>query len=260
MNTNVKINGVKHLDQYDFHKIIIRQNSKNSDFLVSVKGLDKKFPTLPTGVKFSKSLKEMNSIEKINAIIDRFLDYNTITRVADNKYISHYDGKFNIISGLKDLNLRLYDPELKPVAKKIVYKYRNDRMRFCEENSEINRVSFYTADESTSYEKEITNYGESIKFYIFTRNGKIPDFEKEFLEEFISEKLYAQDEPAYFKEQYIYSITQDANIFLGTYLNCGNFSMKINSTKLVPIITKIIDKYNLNREKNKIMQLKMEGF
>lgn len=256
---SISIKGSKLIDTNNYEKIIIRE--ENERYIVNIKGTDAPYPTLPLSYNFSMDIKDGSDEENVIKIIQRFLDYNNISFLEDGMFLPHYSGRFSVIRGTREMCLQLFNGNFNIIPKMVKDKYINDRLNFCEENKEVNMYELYLNYKGTSYEKKDANFGRYISFNLLGNHKKVAQFEKEFLKNFISNKLYEQGEEASIKESVFYSSNSDNCVQLGNYLVCGNLSIRLcQNNDLMNTVTSIVNEYNSKREECKKMQLKMEGF
>ena len=250
---SVTIRGLGFLDANYYDGIVITQ--KEDDYIVNVRGKRSKTPMIKLPNKFSDRLKGLDDIDKIDNIIDYFLQYEKIISIRDDDYLSHYYGKYSSIKGSKDLSLQLIDTKMKKIFNKILKKYQMDRILFVYDNSNINNYVFNVSYKS-SYRFSLEDW---IEFDLKCNDGKLKGVEFEFFKSFIKEKLSEQNEVATIKKEEIFHIYGDNCIDMGYYIRCGDLSIKVDSGFLNEA-QNIVDMYNNSREKEKIKQLKLEGF
>lgn len=256
---SIKISNIKYLNANNYKRIMIREDY--GDYRINIIPLDKKLATIPSSYKFTDEIKHFSDVEQIKRIVDSFLNSANISKLKQREYLDYYGGPFEVIKGSRELDLKLYNPALMDIIPKIINKYRQDRYNFCELNKDIMHCEFTTSETVTSYEQVEGNTGTCNKFTLVIKDGKLKKFEEDFLREFINDKLYSIDEEAKIVSYNRYTPYHESYIYLGTYLECGNFMMRLNCNRTTEnIIYNIVDKYNEERNIAKKKQLKLEGF
>lgn len=254
---SIKINGLKYLDANDYSRIIVRQSPYK--FQVDIKpGKHSELPKIGSDYKMSSSFDRTDEVGTIEKIIESFLRNATIDTVIDPAVLPLYDGNFSVVKGTRELDMRLFNQHFKSIGRKVMDKYILDRLVFCEENKDINRVELYTTSRTSSYVKKDGNFGNYMQFYLKTNNNKLMGFESEFLKKFLMEKFISEDKSAIIREETFHSVTQDTDISLGMYVTCGNFVAKITSSAIKPIVSEVVCKYNQNKEEQESNQLKLK--
>jgi len=254
---SVTINGLKSLEANDYERIIIRE--KNGKYQIDVKPPKNKIKTSKANWYLSNDLNGKTAEEKIVLIIDSFLRNTKINYVHNNKYLSHYDGKFSGVTGTRELYFQLFTEKLGNIPKMLMDKYFKDRLEFCVLNNAITSYNIWSTSRTSSYERVDANYGSSITFHLLQKNGKLANFEKKFLADLIEEKLYESGEKANL-ERKIVDYEETGTIDFGYFLTCGNLIMRLREQIIVNEVTEVVNKYNKERETVKKMQLKLEGF
>lgn len=256
---SIRINNIKYLNANNYKRIMIRE--EGGFYRIDITPFDDNFDTLPSSYKLTDDIKQYNDEDKIMMIIDSFLRSSRINELKQNTFLDYYSGKFNIVKGSRELDFRIFNSKVAEAIKNINKKYEQDRYNFCQLNKDVMNYEVTTSCNSTSYEKIEFKEGSYIKFTLVGEYGNLKKYEEEFLCEFINEKLYGVDEDAKIVCHNVYSPHNENYIYLGKYLECGDFRMRMNCNKKAEhIIYNIVDKYNEERNNAKKMQLKMEGF
>ena len=255
----VKINGEKYLNANNYKRIMIREEEEG--YKIDITPLDKEFKTIPNYYKLTDDLKKMSSEEQIIEIVDNFLRNSYISKLEQKSFLDHYSGRFDVVKGTKELDLRLFNSNLIEVNQKIINKYRQDRYDFCELNQDVNNYYITTNKDISSYEKVDTNRETCIKFTFVHKGAKLRKIEEEFLYNFITGKLYNIYEEAKTVKEKIHSNYPECDINLMPCLVCGDFRMRINCDVIVSdMINNAVNRYNEERNIAKRKQLKLEGF
>lgn len=256
---SVKVDGLKHLDDNNYDRIIIRQI--NDSFIVNVRQQDKNIYTISPQHKLSSELKKEEDIKKIGIIIEEFSNNIRINAIYERKRLDYYDGTFCGAKGSKELDFQIFDSSIKDTLAMVRNKYRNDRLKFWEENKDINNYEITGNSFGSTYEKIEGNTGSILKFSFLSQYDRVFDFEKEFLEELLYSKLYSVGEEAKIVGKRGYFPFAETYIDLGNFVECGDFSMRLPMTlTLDRIVRNVVINYNYSLEKVKEKQLKMEGF
>ena len=237
----MKVSGIKHLNKNSYSSLSITNKS------INVKSKDQ-FETIKTSIPFSKKLKGITDEEKTALIIDYFLEYSTISKVKDYYYGGVNHLYIETINGKKLICAKPIDDK---IMQKILDKYFQDRIETLF-NEKVDEYEFDVSFEESSYDKK----GNTRR--IFIRENELIN-EKEFLEMFIS-SLFGNEKIEIKANYYHDNINNDFYYFDAYYLIGCNKKVKIYSSKIIKIIKEIIDKHNIEIEKNQKLQLKMEGF
>lgn len=275
---SVGINGICRLNANDYREINIKQEDID-DYRVDVVG-DRigKFNR-----DFSNSLRGMSNNEKIEIIIDRYLDSFKIYGITKLIELTYKDGLWVVVYGNdcdRILKLQLFDKCFNDIFYKIKNKYLNDRYSFFWNNANdlfkldiSNDCSRYGIDfiECDECDKEIEcdyeNY-ECNKYVninvMLDKDGNVVDFDKEFIKEFL---LYRFN--LYCDEVEILDIKYDWDNSFNPkvkehIIKCGDFELIFLHKDELMFILDIVNEYNreLFEINNNIKkrQLKMEGF
>lgn len=261
---SVKITGLNLLNANVYDRILITE--RNSDYRVYIqknnpqkKEVFSRFKGTPIGYKISEELNNKTDEQKIIIITKKFLEYARINKISKD-YIS-YNKIYDVASGSREFRMQIFNSNLKVISQMVIYKYLNDRLKFICENQNINSMTV-SLEEHSSYIKSPYH----ISLELLKQDGKIVDFEKDFLEDLIYTKLneigeYATVEPRI----YLTKTFLDTEELMPYVLRCGNLIINIvNDRYLLKEIKKIVDNYNINLHKQKTlhmdMQMKMEGF
>lgn len=259
----VKINGLKYLDANRYDEIMIREKD---GFQIDVKAQNlefnellilKKFQGESVFKKISTELKDKTDYEKLNIIIKKYLEYSNINGIANTYHLVHYDGWFRKISGTRNLYLQISNPNFQYIYLLILKKYIDDRLKFCYTNNEINNILINTSINSSYSVKE-----NSIDLELMRNENGIAQIEKEFIIDFISNKLSQVNKIAYLNHNCtIIKYTNTKDVFSHIYITCGNLNIEINGTmELLELLEELITNHNNELEQSKKMQLKLEGF
>ena len=173
---DLKIIGVKHLNTNNYKSISILHNEVfvSSDNHNSNEMIGKK--------KFTETLRGLDKKQIVSKIIEYFLQSHSI------KSISNYEFSGNAInvSGDDETLLKIGVPIDIEVARKLMMKYKHDRLSFIENMNLVDSdISISMLDGKSSYDYD----GKRYKFLLSCKNGSIRDFERNFLTKFIGKML-----------------------------------------------------------------------
>lgn len=250
----MNIEGKKYLDSNDYRRIGINKN-------IVVKGRSN-IESLVTSPVFSKSLKEMNSKEKKEAVIHYYLN---------NHEISHlYEDDKDLVAlsknGIK-LSINRNNDISPSVINDILMKYRMDRMNtyynsdadyYLLSTISIARMMEYTLSKRDTCMNRIYDIPESfddlksMEIRLFKKDNKLSDEDLYFLDRMLEDF----EDIEFYRYRRLYS-KELKYIYKGT-VN-GKEKYIIIRQGLEELIEKI-DKIIEERKECKKLQLKMEGF
>lgn len=259
---SIKINNMNLLNENDYDKMIIRGN--NDKYSVNLKKTKEPFPKIKSKYKWTDNLNELDDESKISKIINYYLEYTTINKIADDVVLPYYNEVFTEVSGDRKLYLSIKSSLSNDIKTNIKMKYYNDREQVIQQNKDINyyRIS---ATNYSSY-KIINNDSSIMEINLLSyQNGiggnrYLNEVENEFLKDFILEKLNEEGMEAIIENQNLYNEDDEDYINFGYFVTCGNLTIDVNSVDLLPNVVNIVNKYNKERESTKKLQLKLEGF
>lgn len=248
---SVSIRGLDWLNANYYDGIVITQ--KEDNYIVNVRGKKNKFSMIKLSNKFSDRLNGLDDIDKIDNIVDYFLEYEKIIYIRDDDYINYYFGKYSSVRCFKNLSLQLNNSKMEQIFNKILRKYQMDRRVFVYDNSNINNYKF-----NMSYK---SSYGFSVRdcieFDLKCNDRKLIDFEFEFFNGFLEDKLSKYQDVATIEKKEIFNVFGDVYIDLGHYIYCCDLSIALDSA-FVGKTQNLVDKHNDSL--GKVKQLKLEGF
>ena len=208
--------------------------------------------------KFSYSkIKELPDKEQINIITKFFLDNNKINYINSNEHIDRYEGTFFAIRGNRNMALQVDESTLdKNIMKIIIMKYIKDRITFL---NSININNIYLEKSNKTCFEVKTDYLFNDNNYVMlnlktTKNNELIQFEKDFLINFIKNKLKDLNEIV--KVSYVSDFNEDySKEWNGYNIKCNSFSIKLKEN-LFMLIENIITEHNklINEKK---LQLKL---
>ena len=230
----MEIIGRKYLDRNDYDSVIITPK------LIRVFG-DDNYDTIKSSNPFSTSLNGISRVEVIDSVIDYFLRYTRVSLLSDANMGSRY-----ILIGNEEKLLKLGTSISRDTKDSIFKKYISDRDNFLSRA----KSDSYILD----YANRKSNYGvtgDAIKFILAKKDNELVKFEKEFLSRILDSVLSTT---VTIKHEDGYS-----------YLVSGNVSVRLDfiDESVISAINKHnanIEKRNLEMEKQKSLQLKMEVF
>lgn len=257
---SVKFNGLNKLDKNCYDNIVIKENPDNGDYQVNVKGETLKYglqTTLP--ISFSKRIKKLSDEQKISEVINYFLENHQITLIGI-KIVSYNNRYSRIESNYASLLLQMYHPLTEFSA--CITKYQKDRAEFLQQHSNITNYIVSTSFSESSYNLAKYDDKEAIYLKVKTTRENIWNVDKNFLKEFIHEKLANNESEAY-----------PSLIVYGTYamqfnkdlayakIRCGDLEFIINDQYLLDsVVYEVVKEYKESLQEQKTKQLKMEGF
>ena len=187
--------------------------------------------------------------------VQKFLEYATINNLTSKSVF--YKSKFQIAGGTRFLKFNLSNQRLNGISQMIVNKYLEDRLKFCAKNENMKKIMIDLGN-CTSYEVN----ADYLKLTLMKDSPNIAFYEKQFFEEFISDKLNIIGD--YASLEYVHTIfkTRGSQTMM-EYMNliCGDLKIDIAANaELLEIVKKVVNDHNKELNENKIIQLKMEGF
>lgn len=241
----MKIEGIRQLDQNFYETITVR------DGVIKVSG--NVLNTVTLGKSFSDSLRGKTDEEIRMAVIEYFMNYNRINFISDD--FSRVTGPIYYVGSESGKLLLINDQTSEEEKKRILDKYVRDRYYFLYNHpSDIYGLNVNYGDTSSH---SITRSG-SVKFNLSRNNGKLPEYESDFVETFLNE---------IFRDEVITVIKpKDAEDYNSNYELVANGKRVILGMMNKDILKKV-EEHNkrcikVNKEKDEIkkLQLKMEGF
>ena len=253
----MKIIGSKYLAKNDYSNIAINANE------IIVRKNKGNYKTICLSNSFMIWLKSLKDEEKVNSIIDYFLDYHKVNIVGKNTL----HGVSYVVDSSDGTSLCINRPINDEQIDKIYAKYEKDRWDFVFSRNfyEYGPV-FLTTSGSTGYmESGYIEDDRSCRFYLETVNGKITDREKEFLIDIFSPML-SDGEVAIGREE------DDANLINVTflrkseeiceYVDYGAPRVRV-TPEVLPVLETLVvshneDVKNKENSKDRPKQLRME--
>lgn len=258
----VKISGLNLLNANYYGRIRIVQNSNDYNVHIERTG-----PKTPKGLFETISPVFVNNQnqsdrDKIIAIVASFLQYATIDKIAQGVRLGAKP--CDLVSGTRTLKLQIGSPLSETVEQMVLQKYLEDRLKFCVKNNSFKEIVIMTSS-ATAYriQKDLyTDEPKEMTFGLLCESGKIKEFEKQFFERFITDKLNECGEKATFNYGHLPFILETDEYLSGfAYLLCGDLKISVWSKKeLIEMVEQMVDKHNKEIEQSKKIQLKMEGF
>lgn len=270
---DVNISKINMLDSFDFDEITITEISKDYfEILVSV---NKK---VFRDEIFNDEFDGLSSLDKVVAIIQKFLNSFKISGVTKFLVLYYNNGKYPSIyaqNGNKQLHLKLINSQFRCISKTIMNKYFNDRYDFLFNNN-INLLQLQSDDFISKYESvaldciehleqidgfDLDDINECIKYTMMTdADGNIAISEREFIKEFLYYKFWQFGEIIQ-----IFDIRDKRyNNYVERVIKCGDMIVKFPNSFEFSFLGNIVKEYNEElleiRQNENIRQLKMEGF
>lgn len=273
---DLQIKGQKYLNSNWYQSIKIKNIQRNLDKgLIEVKRKDGVVNTMPLSMpKFMDTIKNLSEIEKIKEVIEYFARNNTIFSLTEGNgvhFLSTSDRTLDIEMGFSSEN----QDYIKKSISKLIYNYLDTRLKLIEG---CQPCSFeIIGDERQSYYQVFEDLDSSNRtawLYLLwkpdTENlydfGKLQDFEKKFIENFVLEKIYEQGKKAIIqdnwelgKEDYWRMKKNSLNVH-NYLISCGEITFHFHkiSVKDLSDLTRKINAYNENLEKEESWQLKLD--
>ena len=259
---SVKIEQLNLIKMNDYNKMIIRKT--NDGYKVTARRHGERMPQISASRKRAKFFEGLSDKEKIEYLIDHFLNYNTLNCVSKNILIPYYDDVYTYEKCDKELYFNLKEQLQKEMMTKVKEKYYSDRLKTIEENSDINYYTFKLGS-VTSYNIVKDNYfGKCIEFCLLGYKKElnscicVDEEEESFFRKMVEEKLQQEGEEATVDNKNLFNEEDENYINLGYYITCGNTVIDIDSDSLFMEAVNIVDNYNKERKDTKIKKLKME--
>lgn len=275
---DLQIKGQKYLNSNWYQNIKIKSIQRNLD-----KGLIEVKPkkrlannTIPLSMpKFMDTIKNLSEIEKIKEVIEYFARNNTICKLTEENgvhFLSTSNRTLDVEMGFSREN----QDYIKKSISKLIYNYLDSRLRFLEK---CQSCSFeIIGDEYQSYYKmheDLDGSNKTAWLYLLwepdTKNlydfGKLRDFEKKFIENFVLEKICEQGKFAIIQDNWgkgdnadYWRMAKNSLNVHNYIISCGEVTFHFHkiSVKDLSDLTRKINAYNENLEKEESRQLKLE--
>lgn len=278
----LQIKGQKYLNGNRYQRIRMRNiNQELEKGMIDVQVKNKVKPensvtisSMPTSTpKFMDTIKDLSEIEKIEEILEYFARNNTIDKMVEENGIHFFSNggrQLDIEMGFKVENKVC----LENAVKKLIYNYLDSRLQFldsCQDCSfEIvgnNVQSFYEAYE------DLDGSNETVWLYLMSDKeelydfGKLRNFEKSFIENFVLEKIREQGVPAIVEDYWRLGKEEDRRNMKINSLNvhvysifCGDIVFHFHRMAVEDLrdLTHKVIEYNENLEQQESMQLKLD--
>ncbi len=241
----MKIEGIRQLDQNFYETITVR------DGVIKVSG--KVLNTVTLGKSFSESLRGKTDEEIRKSVIEYFMNYNRLNFISDD--FSRITGPIYYVGSESGKLLLISDRTSEEEKKRILDKYVRDRYYFLYNHpSDIYGLNVNYGETSSH---SITRSG-SVKFNLSRSNGKLSEYESDFVETFLNE---------IFRDEVIMVVKpKDAEDYNSNYELVANGKRVILGLMNKDILKKVeehnkrCEKLIKEREEVRKLQLKMEGF
>lgn len=258
----VVFDGKSLLHSNEYKRVIIKE-IPFGNYKVRAVGDGLKYKSISVSKNLYAELKKGEDYDQIMAIINNYLSYSRVDYIHNDEYLPNQnDYPFFVTRGTRELDLQLFSKKFSHVPKMIADKYMQDRLRFCYDNSDVSSYEIGYGGNSSSYKRTDANFGSYIRFEFSGKRDELNDFDKCFLRDFLYEKLYSVGKEAKIGDSRVYFPAFDNEIYLGTYLKCGDFVVKLydNYGDLAKEVRSVVNSYNEKRTIAKKKQLKLEGF
>ena len=241
----MKIEGIKQLYQNFYETITVR------DGVIKVSG--KVLDTMHMDKAFTDSLRGKTDEEIRLAVIDYFMSYNRLNFVSDD--FSRLTGSIYYVGSESGKLLIINDKASEEEKSKILNKYIRDRYYFLYNHpSDVYGLNVNYNDTS-SY--SITR-GGSVKFNLARSRSKLPEYEANFIEEFLNQ--------VFGNEIIIVIKPKKDEEYATNYKLVGNGKSVILGMMNKDVLKKVeehnkkCEKMKKENENAKKLQFKMEGF
>ena len=243
----------------DYNELIIRHSS-NKRFYVEARPDTKKHISNKLEMDLLDSIIGLSDEVVLMRFINHFLEGVTLNRLALDEPVKNQIGNYDKFESLvqnKSLALQIASSDLsQKIKNKLREKFYSDRQKFLVENKDITFYSICYSDNECSYYK---SKKDKIYMKLYMKNPNKYETEMEFLRNFLKEKLEVRDSIALMYDETIRYDEYNAEVCIGRYIECEDLLITISS-EFVSYVSEIIDEHNKKVKKEKIKQLKMEGF
>lgn len=253
----MKVNGIKYLNSNLYDKIIIRRLEEG--IKIDIKGKSK-INTIKTSTIFYDEIKNLSDKEKISEIVEYFLRNNKIQHLEDRKKLTHYNGKFTVIGGPRELLMQIKKEDIdNNILKLLKEKYIKDREEFLIKHNDIELICIGESFYKSSYQMIENDFYREVPYININLKqcrGKLEDFEYDFFMKFIEEKINNSEKIICVspKEKAIIELRAGE-----VYLKCDECTICL-SHELYLRIQHLIYNHNLLFEETKKLQLTFEGY
>lgn len=275
---DLQIKGQKYLNSNWYQSIKIKSIRRNLDKgLIEVKRKDGVIiNTMPLSMpKFMETIKNLSEIEKIKEVIEYFARNNTICELVEENgihFLSTSGRTLDVEMGFNRENQNYIGKSIS----KLIYNYLDSRLEFLEG---CQPCSFeIIGDEHQSFYEmyeDLDGSNKTIWLHLLwehdTENlydfGKLRDFEKKFIENFVLEKIFEQGKQAVIQDNWgkgdnvdFWRMAKNSLNVHHYLISCGDITFHFHkiSVKDLCDLTQIINAYNENLEKQESMQLKLD--
>lgn len=258
----VVFDGKRLLHSNEYKRVIIKE-IPDGNYKVRIVGDGLSYKTISVSKNLYEELKKVDDYDQIVAIIKNYLSYAKVDYINMHEYLPNQnDYPFFVARGTRELDLQLFSKGFNHMPKMIIDRYIQDRLQFCQDNNDVCSYNFWYGGISSSYKRVDATFESYINFKLYGNRDKLGEYDKGFLREFLYEKLYSVGSEAKIGDSRVYYPTFANDVYLGTYLMCGNFKVRIcdNYGVLKREIHNIVDEYNNKINASKKKQLKLEGF
>lgn len=281
---SLKIKGQKHLNSNWYQSIRIKSiNQDLSKGLIDVK-IKNRFANennttidlVPTSTpKFMDTIKDLNEIEQIKEILEYYERNNTICKLIEENgvhFLSTSGRWLDVEMGFTSENKEY----LRKSISELLFNYLDSRLRFFD-GCQACSFNIVGNEEQSFYEtyEDLDGSNETVWLHLLCEHnpenlsdfGKLSDFEKKFIEDFVLEKTYMQKKVAIIQDNWRRGIEEDDWCMKTNSLNvhdyiisCGDvtFHFARIATKDLNDLTKKINAYNETFIKQENMQLKLD--
>lgn len=283
----LKIKGQKHLNSNWYQSIRIKSINRDlSKGLIDVKIKNRvanenniTINLVPTSTpKFMDTIKhliEIDEIEQIKEILEYFERNNTICKLIEGNGVHFFStsGRWLDVEMLFNSKDHKY---LRKSISKLLSNYLNSRLRFFE-GCQACSFNIVGNEEQSFYEtyEDLDGSNETAWLHLLCKHnnenlsdfGKLQDFEKKFIEDFVLEKVYKQGEVAIIQDNWRRGNEEDDwrmkinSLNVHDYIiSCGNVTFHFDriATENLNDLTKKINAYNETFIKQENMQLKLD--
>jgi len=269
---SIKISGLKLLSANYYERISIIQTDVGYNVYIK-----RTKPSIPTQSVYSLSKdvnnktqlfqsvspafhlnRKQNDEAKVGSVISSFLQYTTINQIIPRW--SQTKDCYDIVMGTRQLRLQVNSPTSEMVKQMVFKKYLEDRLKFCSQHNDVKKITIMSAGVA-SYGLYRNECKEEIRVYLLMDLAETQEYEQQFLQRIITDKLNQCGTQARIECDLPFIIGTNSYVPGFVHLICGEIEIDVFSDKeLIDIANQLVDKHNQELEQNKIIQLKMEGF
>lgn len=243
----------------DYNELIIRY-SISKKYYVEARPDTKKRIANKQEMQLLDAITYLGDQEILFGLINHFFDEITIDRFLINELVEGQIGQFDTFESMlqsKMLALQIAKSDLSLKIKEALRsRFYKGRSEFLKSNEDIQIYNIIFSNNEASYSKTENN---TIYMSLYMKNPNKYETEMDFLREFIKEKLESKNSKAEVYDDVIEFDEFNTIVCIGRYIQCDNLLIRVSS-EFISYLTDIIEEHNKMINKDKVKQLKMEGF